>query len=131
MGRDKDDYEMSNILAAFFSGFAGSLGLGGGGVLVLYLVLSLGTEQIAAQGINLLFFIPCAALSTIVYSLKKLIDWKTVLAAAAGGLPGVFLGSWLITSIDPMWPGKIFGIFLLLTGVRELFSRSKETKKDR
>ncbi|MBQ2774360.1 MAG: sulfite exporter TauE/SafE family protein [Clostridia bacterium] len=122
---------MSNILAAFFSGFAGSLGLGGGGVLVLYLVLSLGTEQIAAQGINLLFFIPCAALSTIVYSLKKLIDWKTVLAAAAGGLPGVFLGSWLITSIDPMWPGKIFGIFLLLTGVRELFSRSKETKKDR
>ena len=120
---------MSNILAAFFSGFAGSLGLGGGGVLVLYLVLS--TEQIAAQGINLLFFIPCAALSTIVYSLKKLIDWKTVLAAAAGGLPGVFLGSWLITSIDPMWPGKIFGIFLLLTGVRELFSRSKETKKDR
>lgn len=122
---------MSNILAAFFSGFAGSLGLGGGGVLVLYLVLSLGTEQIAAQGINLLFFIPCAALSTIVYSFKKLIDWKTVLAAAAGGLPGVFLGSWLITSIDPMWPGKIFGIFLLLTGVRELFSRSKETKKDR
>ncbi len=122
---------MNNILAAFFSGFAGSLGLGGGGVLVLYLVLSLGTQQITAQGINLLFFIPCAALSTVVYSFKKLIDWKTVLAAAAGGLPGVLLGSWLITSIDPMWPGKIFGVFLLLTGVRELFSKSKEVKKDR
>ncbi len=122
---------MSNVLAAFLSGFAGSLGLGGGGVLVLYLVLYLGTEQITAQGINLLFFIPCAVLSTIVYSFKKLIDWKTVLAAAAGGLPGVLLGSWLITSIDPMWPGKIFGIFLLLTGVRELFGKSKDVKKDR
>ena len=122
---------MSNILAALFSGFAGSLGLGGGGVLVLYLVLSLGEEQITAQGINLLFFIPCAALSTVVYSFKKLIDWKTVLAAAAGGLPGVLLGSWLLRSMDPLWPGKIFGTFLLIMGLKELFAKQKKIKKDR
>lgn len=122
---------MSNILAAFFSGFAGSLGLGGGGVLVLYLVLSLGEEQITAQGINLLFFIPCAALSTVVYSFKKLIDWKTVLAAAAGGLPGVLLGSCLLRSMDPLWPGKIFGAFLLIMGLKELFAKQKKIKKDR
>ena len=122
---------MSNILAAFFSGFAGSLGFGGGGVLVLYLVLSLGEEQITAQGINLLFFIPCAALSTVVYSFKKLIDWKTVLAAAAGGLPGVLLGSWLLRSMDPLWPGKIFGAFLLIMGLKELFAKQKKIKKDR
>ena len=122
---------MSNVLAALFSGFAGSLGLGGGGVLVLYLVLSLGEEQITAQGINLLFFIPCAALSTVVYSFKKLIDWKTVLAAAAGGLPGVLLGSWLLRSMDPLWPGKIFGAFLLIMGLKELFAKQKKIKKDR
>lgn len=122
---------MSNILAALFSGFAGSLGLGGGGVLVLYLVLSLGEEQITAQGINLLFFIPCAALSTVVYSFKKLIDWKTVLAAAAGGFPGVLLGSWLLRSMDPLWPGKIFGAFLLIMGLKELFAKQKKIKKDR
>lgn len=122
---------MSNILAAFFSGFAGSLGLGGGGVLVLYLVLSLGEEQITAQGINLLFFIPCAALSTVVYSFKKLIDWKTVLAAAAGGLPGVLLGSWLLRSMDPLWPGKIFGAFLLIMGLKEFFAKQKRVTKGR
>ncbi|MGN0567446.1 MAG: TSUP family transporter [Acutalibacteraceae bacterium] len=122
---------MSNILAAFFSGFAGSLGLGGGGVLVLYLVLSLGEEQITAQGINLLFFIPCAALSTVVYSFKKLIDWKTVLAAAAGGLPGVLLGSWLLRSMNPLWPGKIFGAFLLIMGLKELFAKQKKVTKGR
>ena len=82
---------MRTVLAAFFSGLAGSLGLGGGGVLVLYLVLALGMPQLKAQGINLLFFIPCAALSSIVYSFKRLIDWKTVLLFAAGGLPGVLL----------------------------------------
>ena len=106
---------MKTILAAFFSGLAGSLGLGGGGVLVLYLVLALGMPQLKAQGINLLFFIPCAVLSSIVYSFKKLIDWKTVLAAAAGGLPGVLLGSWLLRSMDPLWPGKIFGAFLIFS----------------
>ena len=112
---------MRTVLAAFFSGLAGSLGLGGGGVLVLYLVLALGMPQLKAQGINLLFFIPCAALSSIVYSFKKLIDWKTVLLFAAGGLPGVLLGSLAIGHSGI--PGKIFGGFLLLTGIRELFRK--------
>ena len=41
---------MKTILAAFFSGLAGSLGLGGGGVLVLYLVLALGMPHEIAHG---------------------------------------------------------------------------------
>ena len=114
---------MRTVLAAFFSGLASSLGLGGGGVLVLYLVLALGMPQLKAQGINLLFFIPCAALSSIVYSFKKLIDWKTVLLFAAGGLPGVLLGSLAIGHMGSGIPGKIFGGFLLLTGIRELFRK--------
>lgn len=114
---------MRTVLAAFFSGLAGSLGLGGGGVLVLYLVLALGMPQLKAQGINLLFFIPCAALSRIVYSFKRLIDWKTVLLFAAGGLPGVLLGSFAIGHMGSGIPGKIFGGFLLLTGIRELFRK--------
>ena len=114
---------MRTVLAAFFSGLAGSLGLGGGGVLVLYLVLALGMPQLKAQGIHLLFFIPCAALSSIVYSFKRLIDWKTVLLFAAGGLPGVLLGSLAIGHMGSGIPGKIFGGFLLLTGIRELFRK--------
>ena len=114
---------MRTVLAAFFSGLAGRLGLGGGGVLVLYLVLALGMPQLKAQGINLLFLLPCAALSSIVYSFKKLIDWKTVLLFAAGGLPGVLLGSLAIGHMGSGIPGKVFGGFLLLTGIRELFSK--------
>jgi uncharacterized membrane protein YfcA len=114
---------MKTILAAFFSGLAGSLGLGGGGVLVLYLVLALGMPQLKAQGINLLFFIPCAVLSSIVYSFKKLIDWKSVLIFAAGGLPGVLLGSLAVSHMNSNIPGKIFGGFLLLMGIKELFRK--------
>lgn len=123
MGRSEDDNSMKNILAAFFSGLAGSLGLGGGGVLVLYLVLVLGMPQLKAQGINLLFFIPCAVLSSTVYSVKKLIDWKSVLLFALGGLPGVIAGSVLLSHLQSDIPGKIFGGFLLIMGIRELFRR--------
>lgn len=114
---------MRNIIAAFFSGLAGSLGLGGGGVLVLYLVLVLGMPQLKAQGINLLFFIPCAVVSTTVYSTKKLIDWKSVLLFALGGMPGVIAGSMLLSRLQSDLPGKIFGGFLLIMGIRELFRR--------
>ena len=111
------------LLAGLFSGLIGAMGLGGGAVLIIYLTLFTDTPQLEAQGINLLFFIPCAALSSIVYSFKRLIDWKTVLLFAAGGLPGVLLGSLAIGHMGSGIPGKIFGGFLLLTGIRELFRK--------
>ena len=80
-------------------------------------------RQLKAQGINLLFFIPCAVLSSIVYSFKKLIDWKSVLLFAAGGLPGVLLGSLAVSHMNSNIPGKIFGGFLLLMGIKELFRK--------
>ena len=41
-------------------GFLSGLGVGGGSLLILWLTAVLGTEQRAAQGINLLFFLPAA-----------------------------------------------------------------------
>ena len=45
-------------LAGTLSGVIGAMGLGGGGVLIIYLTLFLGMEQGIAQGVNLIFFIP-------------------------------------------------------------------------
>lgn len=45
-------------IAGLFSAVAGALGLGGGGVLVLYLTLGMHMPQLRAQGINLLFSCP-------------------------------------------------------------------------
>ena len=114
---------MKTILAAFSRVFAGSLGLGGGGVLVLYLVLALGMPQLKAQGINLFIFYPLRSAFEHSYSFKKLIDWKSVLLFAAGGLPGVLLGSLAVSHMNSNIPGKIFGGFLLLMGIKELFRK--------
>ena len=58
-------------IAGILSGTAGALGIGGGGVLILYLVLLADVEQVRAQGINLLFFLPCGIIAIIIHAVKK------------------------------------------------------------
>ena len=107
-------------IAGLFSAVAGALGLGGGGVLVLYLTLGMHMPQLRAQGINLLFFLPCALVSILMNWKKKLIHWKSVIPMALGGLAGMIKGEWL---------GKLFGCFLLIVGLIELFGKPKKEKE--
>jgi uncharacterized membrane protein YfcA len=133
LGRDKDGAQMNlvyNILAALFSGIAGAMGLGGGGVLVLYLTLILNEKQLTSQGINLLFFLPCAALSVIIHTRKRLIKWRELLPIIIGGVLGVALGAWLAFYVATDILGKLFGGFLLLIGLKELFSKKKPKATD-
>jgi len=122
-----------SILAAFGAGALGAMGLGGGGILVIYLTLVVGMPQLQAQGVNLLFFLPCAVISLAINAKRKLIDWKNALWIALGGLPATLLGIWLSDVIDARWVGYLFAGLLIFIGVRELFARSffekKESKK--
>lgn len=113
-------------IAGILSGTAGALGIGGGGVLILYLVLLADVEQVRAQGINLLFFLPCGIIAIIIHAVKKRIKWKLVLPCVAGGLAGVFAGMWLLDHINAGWLGKIFAAGLILLGLKELFKKEKQ-----
>mgnify|MGYP002234455577 CR=1 FL=1 len=116
-------------LAGLFAGLLGAMGLGGGSVLLLYLTLIAGTEQITAQGINLLFFIPCALVALLFHRKNKLIQWKTALWCAAGGLFGVLLGSFLAGLFSSSLLSKIFAVFLLLIGIREFLTAGKQREE--
>ena len=61
---------------AFLTGIFASMGLGGGMVLIVYLTVFAGFSQIAAQGINLVFFIPIAIISLVLHTKNKLVEWK-------------------------------------------------------
>ncbi|MGI6267635.1 MAG: TSUP family transporter [Acutalibacteraceae bacterium] len=110
-----------NIIAGFLSGLAGAMGLGGGSLLLLYLAFVLSVPQINAQGINLLFFIPCAITSIFFHHRNKLVRWDIVLPVAMGGIAGVFCGLRLLSVIDPSLLSKIFGAFLVVFGLSEMF----------
>ena len=114
-----------NFIAAFLTGILASMGVGGGMILIIYLTVFMGKDQLYAQGINLIFFIPIAALSVYLHTRSKLIKWKKLLPsiitgvifAAAGAFAAELLGSDILR--------KIYGFFILAVGVKEIFSIKK------
>ena len=67
---------------------------------IIYLVVFANIPQIVAQGINLIFFIPCAVVATIIYLIKKQIQIKVILPVIAGGITGVIIASYLKWGIE-------------------------------
>ncbi len=111
------------LLAGLFSGMLGSMGLGGGGILIIYLSLFTDTKQLAAQGINLLFFIPIGLVSVIIYSVKKQIKWKLTLKIALFGVIGAIIGIMLTDILGGDLTRKIFAVFLIYMGIGEIFKK--------
>ncbi len=105
-----------NFLAALFAAVLAAMGVGGGGLLVIYLIIVLGSEQIAAQGINLIFFI-CASLCSLPFHIRsKRIHLKTVAVFAPAGAIGAYFGCRLGLSADPALLRSVFGWFLICAG---------------
>lgn len=123
---------MITYIAAFLSGLLGSMGFGGGSVLIIYLTLFADTDQLTAQGINLLFFIPCAVLSVIINVKNKLVKYKVGAYLILGGLIGVAVGSLVVRLTEPTLLSKLFGGFIFIIGLITLLQKQKkpdETEK--
>lgn len=113
------------IISTFISGALASMGLGGGTVLVVYLTFFRHMAQLKAQGINLVCFIPVAAFSLIIYKRQNLIEGKTVLPLVIYGIIGAIAGYLLLGAMPEGFLGKLFGGFLVLLSLRELFGKVK------
>jgi uncharacterized protein len=118
-----------NMLIGFLAGFIGALGLGGGGVLVMFLTAFMGVGQLKAQGTNLLFFIPVGLFALLIHSRKKLVSWKIAVPAIICGLAGAGIGCLLANILGAFAMRKIFGAMLLILGAWELFAPHKEKRK--
>lgn len=111
------------LLVGTALGFLGGIGVGGGSLLILWLTAVLGMEHSIARNINLLFFLPCAAVATFFRWRQGGLDLRKVLPAILCGCVAAFFFSRLSTRLDTALLQKIFGGLLLLTGLRELFWR--------
>lgn len=105
-------------LAGAAAGALGAMGLGGGGVLLLWLALS-GVEQLAAQGINLTFFLPVGAVGVWMHWRAGLIQPRAALPMAAGGLIGLAAGVALAGRLPGALLSKLFGALVAALAVRE------------
>ncbi len=115
-----------DYLMPFLAGVMGAMGLGSGTVLLLYLTLIKGMDQLSAQGINLLFFIPVSIVSLSVYIFKKRIKIRPLLPLIFWGLPFCFLGFITASMLGNAYSAKLFGILLIFIGIKELFISKRE-----
>lgn len=122
------DWVILSLVSAL-TGITASMGLGGGFILVIYLTVFEKTAQLEAQGINLLFFLPIAAFSLIFHAKNHLIEKKVLLPSILPEIAGVFLGVFLARTIGSDLLRKIFAGFVLLVGVREIFSAFRKKSK--
>ncbi len=118
-----------DVIIGFLAGAFGAMGVGGGGILLLYLTAFAGTDQLAAQGINLIFFLPAAAGAIVVHLKNGYIKWRSALISVLFGIPGVFLGSYIAGSIDESLLRTVFALFLLFLGGKELFAKKKNNNE--
>ena len=110
-----------SYLASFAAGALGAMGFGSGTVLLLYLTLGLQLDQQTAQGINLLFFLPCGALALCVYAVRGALPLKRAAALLLCALPGVALGYGLLRWLPVLLLRRVFGGFLVVLAVQTLF----------
>lgn len=116
-----------NLMMGTLLGFLSGLGIGGGSLLMLWLTLVVGMEQQAARTVNLLFFLPAAAVACYFRKKQGTLEIRKMLPAIAAGCLGAVLGTRFGTWLDVTVLRKGFGILLLATGIREILW--KPTKK--
>ena len=107
-------------------GFLSGLGVGGGSLLMLWLTLVLGLDHSVARDINLLFFLPAAAIASFFRWKQGALSFNKILPAVIAGCISAGLFACLSRHIDITLIKKLFGALLLATGLRELFYRPRK-----
>ena len=119
---------MIGWIAALAVGILAGLGIGSGGLFMMFLTLFENTPQREAQAINLLFFVFALAGSVLVHGSSGRLPFRVLSFVLAAGVPGAIAGSLLAGVINADWLRRIFGGFLILSGAITLFSRNSAQK---
>ena len=105
-----------DFAAAILLGALSGMGIGGGGLLVIYLTLIRSVDQISAQGLNLFFFIFASAAALLVHMTKRKIPLGILLYCSAFGMAAAYFGAAAANAVNPVLVRKLFGGMLAIAG---------------
>jgi len=107
------------------SGIIGGMGIGGGVVLIPMLTLLLNVEQKIAQSTNLICYLALALSSLPIHIKNKNIDFSVSKKVIPFGIVGALVGSFLAVKLPSILLKKLFAVFLLIMGLKEVFIKKK------
>ena len=110
-------------LMGIVGGVLGGMGMGGGTLLIPLLTIFLSVNQLSAQALNLISFIPMAVVALVVHAKNKLIKTKglafIIIPAAITAAAGSFISNGLSGELLK----RIFGGFLIALSFVQFFSQ--------
>ena len=113
------------LLVGTILGFLAGLGVGGGSLLILWLTVVCNTPYAAARIVNLLFFLPSAAIACYFRRKQGSLPLNSLLPAIVSGCVAAAGTSLLCAGMDLALLKKGFGFLLIFTGIRELRYKQK------
>ena len=96
--------------------------MGGGTILIPVLGIFFGIDQHVAQAVNLISFVPMAAISIAIHLKNGLMEKKGVITIIATGLLSCALGAYVASVIHGDILKRIFGGFLLILSAVQFVS---------
>lgn len=101
---------------------SGLLGIGGGVFLVPILVSYFAIVQHNAQAISLAVVVPTGIVSAVMYGIHGQVDLPIAANLIIGGIIGATISSRLVKKIPAHRLKQLFGIMLVLVGIRMVLS---------
>lgn len=106
-------------------------GVGGGVLMVPFMVLILGRGQHLAEGTSLLVIVPTALIGMLFHRAGNFIKFRSAALLAAGGVGGAYLGAALALRLPAETLQTMFGLFMALVGARTIYGGLTQMRSER
>jgi uncharacterized membrane protein YfcA len=108
------------VLIGVVGGILGGMGMGGGTLTIPMLTLFAEVSQHAAQGANLVAFIPMSVVALVIHIKNKLVEKSAVLPILIPAVLASAFGAFLSLETRAEKLKTYFGIFLIVLGAAHL-----------
>ena len=116
-------------VAGVIGGIVAGMGMGGGTLTIPILTIFLKYEQLRAQGVNLIAFLPMAVVALFIHIKNKLVDFKSTWGLALVGSVFSLGGAIIANHISNVVLKKLFALFLIGLGIWQFVQLKKEKNK--
>ena len=118
---------MLNAIVSFFTAILAGMGVGSGGIMVVWFTFAASMPQLEAQLLNLIFFAASSVAALFINLVKKRLSLSVVLPMAASGCIFAVGAALLAKEIDSSVLRKSFGILMILMSAISTFYTLKST----
>lgn len=119
------------LVCGALGGIVGGMGMGGGTLTIPLLTIFLSYEQLQAQGVNLIAFLPMSVVALVIHAKNHLVAYKQTWLLAVVGCVFSLIGALIANHIGSGVLKKMFALFLIGLGVWQIVEMIKNKNQQK